>query len=166
MQSIWKISLGTWLVLLGDYPSITHPLPISLFYRPKGRTELNWEGLMRRTSSLAGFTLLHWGRVNVSFKWCTISDCPPRHVADRDWLGSSSSFWGGKGSSPSKLQQVTKMQGKSVPCKKHPVPFTVGSFYPSDFNPFCFSFVLMSAWWAGSFRFVLTIFQPSFITVS
>lgn len=36
MQSIWEKSLGTWLVLLGDYP----PIPHSLFHRPNGRTEM------------------------------------------------------------------------------------------------------------------------------
>lgn len=36
MQSILEISLGTWLVPLGDYP----PIPHSLFHRPNGRTEM------------------------------------------------------------------------------------------------------------------------------
>lgn len=36
MQSIWKISLGTWLALLGDYPSAAHRLR----YRADGRTEV------------------------------------------------------------------------------------------------------------------------------
>lgn len=55
MQSIWEISLGTCLVLLGDYP------PIPCF--TDQMAGLKWEGFLRRTSSLvpgslAGFMLL------------------------------------------------------------------------------------------------------------
>lgn len=83
MQSIWEISLGTWLVLLGDYP----PMPHSLFHRPNGRTE------MRRFPEKNKFpgwfhTPLWKSQTSLKCSWYQIISCHPcpRHLADRSSL--------------------------------------------------------------------------------
>lgn len=81
MQSIWKISLGTWLVLLGDYPSITH----CLSQRPDGGAEM---GRFHERNSFPGWFHPSPPRSsNISLKRCVVSDCPcrpaPSHVATR-----------------------------------------------------------------------------------
>lgn len=69
MQSIWKISLGTWLMLLGDYPSATH----RLFHRADGRIEM---GRFQAGHDPGPVSYVLTKEHNISLRWCVTSDCP------------------------------------------------------------------------------------------